>query len=409
MTRPPKRGCMQVVSALSTLGSVPAMAQDIEGQIRTALRHSPDLLLLFISASLAESFPQIVSMIRSAIGPTHLLAVGGESIIGADQEIERTAAISALAISAPGAQWHSFHLAEDQWSDLLNDEEVLSRQIAPQNSGDVPLRTFFMFGDPFSTPIVQLLDAVSARFPGVPVIGGMASGMQKAGDTRLALNDEFFTSGVVGIAISGDIEIHCVVSQGCRPIGDTFEVTKCQQNIIEQLNGKPALAAIEEMVERLPLPDRQLMATGGLQVGRVIDPTKGNYGYGDFLIRPLVGVRRETGAILIGDLVRTGQTVQFHVRDAKAADQEMRLLLEGETLLSEAAQPAGALLVTCNGRGTRLFDMPHHDISLTRQILGSIPIAGFFAAGELGPVGDRNFIHGHTAALALFREPASGQ
>jgi len=147
-----------------------------------------------------------------------------------------------------------------------------------------------------------------------------------------------------------------------------------------------------------------LLQVGGLQVGRVIDEGKGNYGRGDFLVRSLVGVKRDTGAVLIGDYVRVGQTLQFHVRDAKSADEEMRLLLEGETMLAANGQPTGALLITCNGRGTRLFDMPHHDVTLARQILGDIPIAGFFAAGELGPVGDKNFIHGHTAALALFRE-----
>jgi small ligand-binding sensory domain FIST len=235
----------------------------------------------------------------------------------------------------------------------------------------------------------------------------MASGMQNQGDTRLALDGDIFSSGLVGISFSGDVEIDCVVSQGCRPIGETFVVTKCHQNVIEQLDGKPALAAIEEMVQTLPLLDRQLMTTGGLQVGRVIDQGKGNYGRGDFLIRSLVGVRRETGAVLIGDMVRGGQTLQFHVRDAKTADEEMRLLLEGETMLA-AAPPAGALLVTCNGRGTRLFDKPHHDVELTRQILGAIPVAGFFASGELGPVGEGNFIHGHTAALALFRHGAKG-
>jgi small ligand-binding sensory domain FIST len=252
------------------------------------------------------------------------------------------------------------------------------------------------------------MQAWSARVPRAPVIGGMASGMQKAGETRLALDDEIHSSGVVGVSFSGEIEVDCLVSQGCRPIGETLVVTKCQQNIIEQLDGKPAIKAIEEMISRLPLHDRQLVATGGLQIGRVIDEGKGNYGRGDFLIRSLIGVRRENGAILIGDLVRTGQTLQFHVRDARTADEEMRLLLQGETLLApEAAPPAGALLITCSGRGTRLFDMPHHDISVTRQVLGSIPIAGFFAAGELGPVGEKNFIHGHTAALAVFREAAT--
>ena len=343
---------------------------------------------------LVDSFQSIVSMIRGALKPAHLLAVAAESILGADQEMEQHARGFGLAICTPGAKLHSFHLAEDQWQDLLTDEEYLTEQVTPRRTAfgaaagpdsEDTVRAFFMFGDPFTTPIVQLLDACSRTFPGAPVLGGMASGMQRQGETRLALNDEIHTAGLVGVSFSGNIEIDFVVSQGCRPIGETFVVTKCHQNVIEQLDGKPALAAIEEMMSGLPLHDRQLLATGGLQVGRVIDQGKGSYGRGDFLIRSLVGVKRETGAVLIGDMVFAGQTLQFHVRDARTADEEMRLLLEGETLLaSSAAQPAGALLVTCNGRGTRLFDMPHHDISLTRQILGAIPVAGFLRRGNWG-------------------------
>jgi small ligand-binding sensory domain FIST len=360
---------------------------------------------VFVASALAEHFEAITGMLRGALTPKHFLAVAAESILGADREVERLPAASALALWAPTAALRTFRMAQDEWADLLTDDEILTTRLTG-NDDPSQLRALLMFADPFTTPAVQLMDACSRRFPRAPVIGGLASGVQKEGDTRLALGDDVHSTGLVGVAIAGDIEVDCVVSQGCRPIGDTFVVTKCKQNVVEQLDGKPALAAIEEMIAKLPLHDRQLLATGGLQIGRVIDEGKGNYGRGDFLMRSLIGVKRETGAIVIGDLVRAGQTLQFHVRDGKAADEELRLLLEGESLLAPTtAQPVGALLITCNGRGTRLFDMPHHDISLTRQVLGSIPVAGFFAAGELGPVGEKNFIHGHTAALAVFREP----
>jgi small ligand-binding sensory domain FIST len=398
---------MHIASALSTLPTPSSLMQDIEAQL--ALTGPPDVLLVFIAQPLAHAFDLIVHTLHKTLKPAHMLAVIGESIIGGVQEIEHAPAVSALAIQAPGVTLHSFRIADEpQWNEVLFDQEELIEQLTPPTtpgSEEEPVRAFFMFGDPFTTPIVQFLDACSVTFPGAPIIGGMASGMQNPGDTRLSLNDEIFNSGLVGIAFCGNVEIDCVVSQGCRPVGETFVVTKCHQNVIEQLDGKPALAAIEEMVQLLPIHDRQLMNVGGLQVGRVIDQGKGSYGRGDFLIRSLVGVKRETGAVLIGDLVRGGQTLQFHVRDGKSADEEMRLLLEGETML-ETSPPVGGLLVTCNGRGTRMFDRPHHDVSLIRQILGPIPLAGFFAAGELGPVGEKNFIHGHTAALALFRETA---
>ncbi|HVT83523.1 MAG TPA: FIST N-terminal domain-containing protein [Phycisphaerae bacterium] len=396
---------MRIASALSTLSSTPAIGQDIEAQL--ALSHPPDLLLVFITQPLLSEFQPIVNLLQHALKPAHMLAVIAESVVGPGQEIERAPAVSALAFAGAGAALHSFRLDEDQWQDVLSDPEELSEALtlaAPFGQEVEQPRMFLIFGDPFTTPIVQLLDACTRRFPGTPIIGGMASGMQEQGETRLALNGEIYNTGLVGVAFTGNIDVHSVVSQGCRGVGDTFVVTKSHHNVIEQLNGQPALAAIEEMVQTLPLQDRLLLQTGGLHIGRVIDQGKGSYGKGDFLIRSLLEVKRDTGAVAIGDLVRTGQTLQFHVRDAKTADEEMRLLLEGETLLSgDSGPPAGALLITCNGRGTRMFDQPNHDVALTRQILGDIPIAGFFAAGELGPVGDKNFIHGHTAALALFR------
>jgi small ligand-binding sensory domain FIST len=380
------------------------MAQDLEGQVMAGMgAERVDLLMVFVSASLAGGFEELVGMLRGSLNPRHVMAVTAESVIGNDQDVERGGAASVLAMSMAGAKGkvgvHPFHLAEEDWVEVITEEGALRERVGAED-----VRAFVLFADPFTTPVVQLLEAWSGAFPAAPVIGGMASGMKAAGDARLALDDGVYAEGAVGVALSGAIEVDCVVSQGCRPVGETFVITKCAKNVIEQLDGKKALAAIEEMITHLPLHDRQLIATGGLFIGRVIDEGKGNYGRGDFLIRSLVGVRREAGAILIGDMVRTGQTLQFHVRDGKTAEEEMRLLLEGETILADA--PAGALLITCNARGTRLFDMPHHDVTLTRQVLGAIPVAGFFAAGELGPVGDKNFIHGHTAALALFRSAA---
>ena len=398
---------MHIASALSAHSAPVALTQDIESQL--ALQGPPDVLLVFVAHSLLDSFEVIVRSLQSALKPVHLLAIIGESIIGSGQEVEHAPAVSALAIQAPKATLHSFRISDDQWTEILSDQESLIDELTPPatpGADDEPIRAFVMFGDPFTTPIVQFLDACSVTFPAAPIIGGMASGMQYPSDTRLSLNGAIFHTGLVGLAFCGDIAIDCVVSQGCRPVGETFVVTKCHQNVIEQLDGKPALAAIEEMVQLLPIHDRQLMNVGGLQVGRVIDQGKGNYGRGDFLIRSLVGVERNTGAVLIGDMVRGGQTLQFHVRDARTADEDMRLLLQGETML-QTAPPLGGLLVTCNSRGTRLFDKPHHDVALIREFLGPIPLAGFFAAGELGSVGERNFIHSHTAALALFRQSPS--
>ncbi len=372
------------------------MAEHLAMQLEASHAHPVDLLVVSITQQLQEHFLEILGNLRTSLRPRHLLAMTAESVIGGDQELERVPAASAMVMQLPGVKINTFHLTDDDWDEVLADDDALRKRL---DADDV--RAFLMAADPFTTPVVQMLDSCSRLFPQAPIIGGMASGMSQAGEARLAADDHIHSTGLVGVSISGPIQVDCIVSQGCRSIGPTFTVTKGNRNVVEELNGKPALAAIEEMVNALPNRDRQMLASGGLQVGRVIDEGKGNFGRADFLIRSLVGVRRESGAILIGDLIQVGQTLQFHVRDAQAADEELRLLLEGESLL--ASQPLGAFLVSCNSRGTRLFEQPHHDVKMVRQILGNIPVAGFFAAGEFGPVGGRNFIHGHTASMALFR------
>jgi small ligand-binding sensory domain FIST len=190
------------------------------------------------------------------------------------------------------------------------------------------------------------------------------------------------------------------VSQGCRPIGRPFVVTKAHDNVIEHLGGKPALAVLRDTVNELPEPERQKLANG-LFVGRAINEYRENWGRGDFLVRNVMGVDQEAGALAVTDYVRVGQTVQFHMRDAATATEDLALLLEGRA--TPERPPAGGLLFSCNGRGTRMFEQPCHDVGAARKAMPKTPVAGFFAAGELGPVGGRNFIHGHTASFALFR------
>ena len=200
------------------------------------------------------------------------------------------------------------------------------------------------------------------------------------------------------MSLSGEIAVDTVVSQGCRPIGRSMVITRSHDNIIEQLGGKPAMQVLRQLVAELP-EDEQGQLQNGLFVGRAISEFRERFGRGDFLIRNLTGVDEDAGSIALADYVRTGQTVQFHVRDAATADEDLRLLLEAQS----QSTPAGGLLFSCNGRGTRMFEKPCHDIGAARGAMPATPVAGFFAAGELGPVGGRNFIHGHTASFALFR------
>ena len=236
--------------------------------------------------------------------------------------------------------------------------------------------------------------------PAIPLIGGMASAARGPNENVLFKNDRIFNDGLVGVTLSGKLTVQTLVSQGCSPVGRPLVITKGHDNIIEHLGGKPSLAALSEIVAELNPEQQNLINQRGLMIGRAISEYTDRFSRGDFLVRQISGADRESGAIGVGDFVRVGQTIQFHVHDAKSAHEDLELLLESA---KSTPSPVAALLFDCNGRGQRLFIQPNHDVSVASAAMPTTPIAGFFAAGELGPVGGKNFIHGHTASFALLR------
>jgi small ligand-binding sensory domain FIST len=233
-------------------------------------------------------------------------------------------------------------------------------------------------------------------------MGGMSSGATEPAGIALVLGSQSVSYGAVGVLLQGGPAIRTVVSQGCRPIGRPMVITQARDNVILELGGKPALVQLQDLWQELS-PKDQALVRHGLHIGRVLSEYQGDFQRGDFLVRNVIGLDRNTGAIAITDHVRTGQTIQFHVRDASTADEDLHELLQIDVSAHEK-RPQGALLFTCNGRGTRLFDKPNHDTSVIRAEAGNIPLAGLFAQGEIGPVCGQNSLHGFTASVVLFED-----
>jgi small ligand-binding sensory domain FIST len=354
-----------------------------------------DAVFVFFTVHHREEADRIVERIWLELDPQCAIGCSAEGVIGEDREIERTPGLAILVASLPGVRLHPFRIAgASAWREIIEDGDALRDRmgIGKETAAIIGL------GDPFSTPLDPFMAALDAAAPGVPLIGGMASAGHNPGENRLARNDEVFDDGFVGISLSGPIQVQTLVSQGCRPVGKPFVVTKARDNIIEQLGGRPAMQALRDVVTNLS-EDDQSHLQNGLMIGRAISEYRERFGRGDFLVRNVIGADDEAGSITVADYVRPGQTVQFHVRDAATADEDLRLMLDAAS--SQVA--AGGLLFSCNGRGTRMFDKPGHDIVAARRIMPRTPMAGFFAAGEFGPVGGKNFIHGHTASFAMFR------
>ena len=387
---------MRFHAAVSDADSAAEAARRVISETREALDGKVDVAFVFFTDAHRDDAEAVAEAVWLELDPQAAVGCSAEGVIGGDKEIERKPGLALLAGALPGVRVHAFHVPARDWHDVLEDNEAFSERVGsgPETRGVVA------FGDPFTTPLNPVLQMFNAAAPAVPLVGGMASAGRSPGGNVLVRNDAVHADGMVGLSLSGPVDVQTVVSQGCRPVGRPMVITRSHENVIDQLGGKPAMDVLADTVTQLTEGDRQKLANG-LFVGRAVSEYREKFGRGDFLVRNVTGVDQEQRTIAVNDYVRTGQTVQFHVRDAATAGEDLALLLEAQARREAAA--AGALLFSCNGRGTRMFKQPCHDATAARKAMPRTPVAGFFAAGEFGPVGGTNFIHGHTASFALFR------
>jgi small ligand-binding sensory domain FIST len=388
-----------IATAVAVMSDAARWDQALGGALSEAgdaLATTPDLVLLFASPAYADAFPHMAAVAVERTGARVLIGCSGQGVIGPAREIEDRPALSLLAAAMPGGSLRAAHLTQP-WvaaSDAAEDWHRLTG-VAPDD-----VNAWMIFADPFTLDAEALLKGLARAYPGTPLVGGIASGEMRARRTHLFLNGDVYSEGAVLLAIGGAYTVRTVVSQGAEPIGEPWTVTSAHENVLETIGGRPAYEVLAETFHALP-PAMQQRARTNLLVGLAIDEYRDSFGRGDYLIRNLLGADPQTGAVAISAYPRVGQTIQFQVRDAAAADEELRAMLTGARAELAGAAPVAALLCSCNGRGAGLFGTADHDARALADHLGPVPTAGFFCNGEIGPVGGAPFLHGFTASIGL--------
>lgn len=379
-----------------------AVGPDLQGAAEVAVAQAleplggavPDLVWIFIAPGRLGGEAAEVAGLRAmklAGGRTTVGATAG-GVIGDGRGVEHGPAIAVWAATLPGAGVRPFRLSAEG-----SDGGIRVQGFLPPRSDD---RVAALVVDPYSFPVGGFLQHANTAIPGFPLVGGLAGAPGGPGANRLFLDGPGFDAevhdrGGVGVMLGGEVSARTVVSQGCRPIGPAMVVTRAEGNLLLELAGTPAYQRLAEIVTSLPAAEQELVGRG-LHVGIAMNEYADEHGRGDFLIRGVVGVDEARGAVAIGEVVEVGQTVRFQVRDAPGAGEDLIELLGPDP-------SGGALLFSCNGRGTAMFDDADHDVRVVRRALGARGVAGFFAAGEIGPVAGRNHLHGFTASVLAFR------
>ncbi len=381
-----------------------ALVDEISVQVLEGLGgKNVDLAFFFVTPHFQGHYKAIQESLQKKLKAHVLLGCTAISIIGKDQEVERDPAMSLFAAHLPGVKKIPFWLKQQELDELSSPQKC--REFFGLSESEKP--AFFILPDPFTFDVNLFMDFAAKAYPGAPVIGGMASGAQEPGGNILFWSEGVCDQGAVGVALTGNVFVSPMVSQGCRPFGEPAVITGAQENIILSLAGRPALEYLEETYRRASAKD-QVLARNALFIGAVADEYKQYPKRGDFVIRNVIGLDRDSGALAISDYVQVGETVQFHVRDAETAHEDLETLCEHQKVRTDLPEshrdPKAALIFSCNGRGSSMFKTRHHDVSTVHSHLGKFPTAGFFCAGELGPIGSRNFMHSFTASIAFFYE-----
>lgn len=354
--------------------------------------------VVFFTSHHVDAAPRIAERLCDGLGTENLIGCSAAAVVGGGRECEDGPGLALWTASLPSTTVVPMHLQFEPQTDggsFVGWPASLPPTLAAESA-------LVLLGDPFSFPADRLLERLNDDQPGVAVAGGMASAAMQPGANRLIIGRRVEPAGAVAMWLEGGFQARTLVSQGCRPIGPRFVITKAHRNLIQELSGKPALAQLQALFPNLDEADQQLVREG-LQLGRVMNEFQGEFARGDFLIRAVLAADEKNGAIGVGDLIRVGQTVQFHVRDAETAREDLVELTD--RLAADApGAPCGGLLFTCNGRGSRLFQQAGHDVGGLRRLWPELPVSGFFAAGEIGPVAGANFLHGFTASVLFFYE-----
>lgn len=382
---------LKVASAISRETDSLAAGTDAGRSVAETLEGgSVDLVVVFATGEHLANPQRVLVPLHTALAPRVLVGCAAGGVLGSRRELEDGTALAVWAASFAGAgEARPFHAMAEE-SPLGPDIDGL-----PTLSG---ASSTILLADPYSFPAEMALGELAEAAAGVPVLGGLVSARGSAGS--LFVGDEIYDEGAVGVSLH-DVEVLPCVSQGAAPVGREVTITAAEDNIIHELAGRPALRTVERIIADLPRRERGLVG-GGLLIGIVIDSGKPEFQHGDFLVRGILGADADSGSLAVGAAVREGQVVRLHARDARSAHDDLQRALRLQIEAMSGARPAGSLLFSCNGRGQSMFGASNHDAELVHHELRGSPAAGFFAAGEIGPVGGRSFLHGFTATLAVF-------
>lgn len=354
----------------------------------------PTCGFLFVSADWLPQIGEVLDVIRLHGRIPLLVGTVGGGLIGTWKEAEGASGMSLLLVRLPHTTLTPTLITPAQ-IEASTGPAYWTRETG---LGPEEVDAWIIFANPFAQGLESWLAEWNLAFPNVPSIGGLSSGGREKGDHALLLDGSATDAAVLALAVKGS-KVRTIVSQGCKPVGEPFTITRAEENLVFEIGSRPAYQVLSETFNALS-DDEKERARGNLFAGLAASEYVAELKRGDFLVRNLLGADPDTGAVAIGARARPGQTLQYQLRDKITAHHDLVELAQSNG--GGGGQPFASLVFSCNGRGRSFFGVPDHDATTLAEILGPLASAGFFCNGEIGPIGGASYLHGYTASVALF-------
>ena len=391
---------MKWASTVSDQETLEGAMEECVSSIRREMgENTPDLAVIFLSSHFSSQCEDVPRVLRDKLGPKVILGCSAGGVIGGGREVENRPGFSLTVAHLPDVELYPFHLDGDDVPDMDAGPDAWEEALNVTAEDDP---RFVLLVDPLSFPAQDFLVGLDYAFSRSVKIGGLASGGQQQGGNALFLGDRVYRTGAIGVGMKGNVVVDTVVAQGCRPIGPLMNITKCERNLVIELDQRSPLEVLRELFASCSQRDQELMQQS-LFLGIMMDDLTEEPRQGDFLIRNIIGMDGRAGTLAIGEMLREGQRVEFHLRDALTSADDLANLLTRYSGDRKVNQVQGALLFSCLGRGEHLYGRPDHDTDLFRDKVGVVPLGGFFCNGEIGQVGGTTFLHGYTSSFGIFR------
>lgn len=370
-----------------------AACRTIASAIHQGLGPGPiDLAVVFASPRYGACIDRIPVLLHELLGARTQIGCSGAAMVGDGQLLSNRHGICVLAGRLPGVDLHTVVLGNGDLPDADGPPSGW-HQLLPLPPERV--RGMIVLSEPFHCDTRALLAGLDFGWPGVPKVGGVASGSRHPEGHVLFAGRGVHRSGAVVLSLAGAVEMRTVVSQGCRPIGRPGRITKAERNRLVAVDDTPAKNFVEQQLALLNEEDLVLAERSPLFLGIGSDPFALQAPRNEqFLVRNILGIDPDSGNLLVGDHLAVGRHVQLHLRDASSSQHDLQ-----ERLAAASPRTAqAALLFRCLGRE----GAEHETFAAVAE---GVPMAGFHCNGEIGPVGDDTHLQSYTAVVAMLGRP----